>query len=716
MLGPSPRSITAAPPLRSNSIMRRTYARRRCRHDPARQSAIGVRRARRRGLLQHREPVADVAQGTRRRARGAAPPGCPVDDRHARLVRRRRRGRRACPGQQLRAGDRRPQPADPAGRDDRGAARGVPLGRLHLADVRPGHRCPHRHGPSRRRAGLGRRRRRRRRPWHRRRERPPGPLDRRRARRPRPRCRPVPPRGRPPGDRRQPVARRHAPGRDDAAARRRGVGRLQVAARPGRPRLPVAGRAASRWAAAGGELDRAGGRRRLRRPGRLPRRLPARRPPVRSGGPYAARADAGGDRRAGTDPRVGRRAHRRRAPAGDCGHHRPARGPGTRPLGAGQRAGPAPARGARAARGTRRPAARARARGLPRRAAGHEPSHRPAPARHARRRGQAGRCRRRGAARRVVGASTDIPILRQSVAVTYVSFGRRLTDLAAAAPDRPAVSCGEQRLTRRQLDELAAALAHDLAGLGVTLGDMVTIALPNSVDWFVAAAAAWKVGATPQPVAAHLPAPELRAIVELADPAVVLGATAEDAGGRPWLADARPSAEGSGALAELPDVVAPAWKAPTSGGSTGRPKLIVSGDPGLVDLDGTPPLLFQRDGCLVMPGPLYHNGPIVWSCQALMWGGHVVVLPRFDAEATLAAIEAHRADVVYLVPTMMKRIWRLPEEVRTRYDLSSLRVVWHLAEPCPPWLKEAWITWLGAERVVELYGGTEGQMATVITG
>src|SRR5829696_8582886 len=121
MLGPSPRSITAAPPLRSNSIMRRTYARRRCRHDPARQSAIGVRRARRRGLLQHREPVADVAQGTRRRARGAAPPGCPVDDRHARLVqrrraaagarrrpvRRRRRGRRACPGQQLRAGDRR---------------------------------------------------------------------------------------------------------------------------------------------------------------------------------------------------------------------------------------------------------------------------------------------------------------------------------------------------------------------------------------------------------------------------------------------------------------------------------------------------------------------------------------------------------------------------------------------------------------------------------
>ena len=68
----------------------------------------------------------------------------------------------------------------------------------------------------------------------------------------------------------------------------------------------------------------------------------------------------------------------------------------------------------------------------------------------------------------------------------------------------------------------------------------------------------------------------------------------------------------------------------------------------------------DSDGCLVMPGPLYHNGPAVWSCQALLAGNHVVVLPRFDAEATLAAIEEHRADIVYLVPTMMKRIWRLP--------------------------------------------------------
>jgi bile acid-coenzyme A ligase len=124
----------------------------------------------------------------------------------------------------------------------------------------------------------------------------------------------------------------------------------------------------------------------------------------------------------------------------------------------------------------------------------------------------------------------------------------------------------------------------------------------------------------------------------------------------------------------------------------------------------------DRGGCLVMPGPLYHNGPAVWSCQAWLHGLHVVLLPKFDAQATLQAIEEHRGSVLYMVPTMMKRILRLPDEVRLAYDMSSLRVVWHLAEPCPEWLKQAWIDWLGAERIFELYAGTEAQTATIISG
>ena len=299
--------------------------------------------------------------------------------------------------------------------------------------------------------------------------------------------------------------------------------------------------------------------------------------------------------------------------------------------------------------------------------------------------------------------------------MAVISFPRRLAELADQDPDRLAVACGDSTLTRRELDLASNRLAHDLAERGVTLGQMVTIALPNSVEWFVAFVACWKVGAIPQPVSARLPQRELDAIVELTDPPVVIGATQDSVVGRVHLPvgySPDPSIDDS----PLPDVVSPAWKAPTSGGSTGRPKVIVSGDPASFDLDAQLSLGYEPDGCLVMPGPLYHNGPIVWSLLALLRGNTVVVLPRFDAEATLAAIERYRGDVVYLVPTMMKRIWRLPTEVRERYDLSSLRVAWHLAEPCPEWLKQAWIDWLGPERIYELYGGTEGQLTTVITG
>ena len=298
--------------------------------------------------------------------------------------------------------------------------------------------------------------------------------------------------------------------------------------------------------------------------------------------------------------------------------------------------------------------------------------------------------------------------------MAVVSFSRRLRELAEAQPDRAAVTCGGETISRRNLVERGDDLAVYLSGHGVREGDMVTIAVPNSIDWFIAYLATWRLGAIPQPISWRLPQREFEAILELANPSAVVGAEEGSIDGRccvPFGFRA-PSADAS----HLPDTVSPAWKAPTSGGSTGRPKLIVSGDPALIDTETPAPLLLGNDGCLVMPGPLYHNGPGVWSCQALLAGNHVSLLPKFDAEATLAAIQQHRATVLYMVPTMMKRIWRLPQELRDSFDLSSLRVVWHLAEPCPEWLKQVWIDWLGAERIFELYAGTEAQTATVITG
>jgi bile acid-coenzyme A ligase len=299
--------------------------------------------------------------------------------------------------------------------------------------------------------------------------------------------------------------------------------------------------------------------------------------------------------------------------------------------------------------------------------------------------------------------------------VPLVSFAQRLTDLAVSDPHRPAITCGSTTLSRRDLESRANRLARVLSTRGVVASDMVTIALTNSTSWFVAVCAAWKLGAIPQPVSAHMPEPELRAVIELGNPRVVIGVERDVLDGRSEISgDFESMSEVDDS--PLSDAVSPSWKAPTSGGSTGQPKIIVSGDPATFDPDVPSPLHISGHGCTLVPGPLYHNGPILWACMALMYGDHVVVLPKFDAAATLAAIDRHHVEVVYLVPTMMKRIVRLPEIERVGYNLSSLRAVWHVAEPCPIWLKAAWIDWLGPDRIFEVYGGTEGQVATVITG
>ena len=295
-----------------------------------------------------------------------------------------------------------------------------------------------------------------------------------------------------------------------------------------------------------------------------------------------------------------------------------------------------------------------------------------------------------------------------------VSFVNRLRDLAAEAPDSVAITCGDESITRADLVRRGGDLALHLRGLGVGHGDLVTVAVPNSIEWFVSYVGIWMLGATPQPVSSRLPQRELEAIIDLADPPVVIGVEDGAVSGRRGIPVGFVAPPGDASV--LPDVVSPAWKAPTSGGSTGRPKLIVSGDPAEMDENAPLPLLMKKGGCLVMPGPLYHNGPAVWSWQALLNGLRVALMTRFDAEGTLVEIARHRGTVLYMVPTMMKRIWRLPAEVRDRHDLSSLEVVWHLAEPCPEWLKQCWIDWLGAERIFELYAGTEAQTATVISG
>jgi bile acid-coenzyme A ligase len=118
----------------------------------------------------------------------------------------------------------------------------------------------------------------------------------------------------------------------------------------------------------------------------------------------------------------------------------------------------------------------------------------------------------------------------------------------------------------------------------------------------------------------------------------------------------------------------------------------------------------------LIPGPLYHSAPYLTSVRGLFGGNHIVVMSRFDAEETLALIEHHKVEWVVLVPTMMSRISKLPDDVRRSYDLRSLKIVLHLGSSCPAWVKQDWIDWLGADRVHELYGASEGIVETWITG
>ncbi len=299
--------------------------------------------------------------------------------------------------------------------------------------------------------------------------------------------------------------------------------------------------------------------------------------------------------------------------------------------------------------------------------------------------------------------------------MTVKSVSRLISDNAAVNPGKPAITHEDQTITRRELDLNTNRLARAYEQLGVDQDDMVTVALPNSIEFYEACIAIWKLGATPQPISARLPFFEREAIVELANPSLVVGAEPGSHGEKKvlpigWIPD--PSLSDK----PLADKTAKYWKAPTSGGSTGRPKIIVSENPGAFDYSLALPLRQKRDRAQLVSGPLYHNGPFSFSMSGLYLGNHIVVMTRFDAEQTLELIEKHEIDWMMMVPTMMLRIWKLPEQTRNRYNLSSLRIMLHLAAPCPPWLKEEWINWLGGDRIHELFGGTEGTGSTWITG
>lgn len=311
---------------------------------------------------------------------------------------------------------------------------------------------------------------------------------------------------------------------------------------------------------------------------------------------------------------------------------------------------------------------------------------------------------------------------------------------AASAPNRPAVvlAGSGKTVTYRELDDNSARLASALHGLGLRPGDVIALVSDNSVEAFDVYWAALRSGLYITAVNWHLAPEEAAYILRDSGAQAVIVSAEVRAVAEPLVPLVREIAHwyafggkvaGYQSYSELLATAGPRLTDQPRGsemlyssGTTGRPKGIKPRlVPGQVDEPGDPLVgllagVFNivQDDIYLSPAPIYHTAPLKWCASVQALGGTVVLMERFDAEEALAAIERFRVTVTQMVPTMFLRMLQLPDESRTAYDISSLRLAVHAAAPCPPDVKDAMISWWGPI-LVEYYGATEQHGTTVIT-
>ena len=298
----------------------------------------------------------------------------------------------------------------------------------------------------------------------------------------------------------------------------------------------------------------------------------------------------------------------------------------------------------------------------------------------------------------------------------------RPDDQADRAPDSSAVTVPATgaRMTYRTMVDQSKRLANVLRSRGLRPGDHVAIFMTNVPEYFEVVWAARRAGYFYTAINWHLTPGEVRYMLENSQskapivPADLAEVAEQAAVGLPRL-NLRlllgPSRPGWDDYAETvaragTDPLGPELEGQAmlySSGTTGRPKGIihvkvdtarqfgdVAGDILWVNRYG-----LDSSTVTLNVGPLYHAAPLVSAMSTHRHGGTVVLPPKFDAEETLRAIEAHRVTYAQFVPTMFIRLLRLPAEVRRRYDVSSLRAVAHSAAPCPVEVKRRMIEWFG---------------------
>ncbi|MEE9434431.1 MAG: acyl-CoA synthetase [Sphingorhabdus sp.] len=310
---------------------------------------------------------------------------------------------------------------------------------------------------------------------------------------------------------------------------------------------------------------------------------------------------------------------------------------------------------------------------------------------------------------------------------------------AKTHPDKPAIIMADsgEVITFGELDCRSNRMAHLFRSCGFQIGDTAAMCMDNCAEFFDIIWGAQRAGLRLVSISTRLTAPEMDYILEDSGARMLiasasLGETLDSLAGakklQRYISGGRRDGWASlaDALAGMPDTPITDERSGVvmlySSGTTGRPKGVHRPLPEDPDIAG-PFLLAQlaqaafgfTDGSIYLsPAPLYHAAPLGWCAAVTRIGGTIVIMEKFDALASLAAIEKYGITDSQWVPTHFVRMLKLPPAERARYDLSSLKCAVHASAPCPVPIKEAMIDWWGPV-LREYYAATEGNGFTYIS-
>jgi len=304
---------------------------------------------------------------------------------------------------------------------------------------------------------------------------------------------------------------------------------------------------------------------------------------------------------------------------------------------------------------------------------------------------------------------------------------------AAQDPGRLAlVDTEERRWSRAELAAQSNQIANGLRALGLQQGDVVAAILPNCREFIALNLGITQIGLHLVPINWHLAGPEVAYILQDSGARVLLTHEQLAPTVNAALRETRP--EHLFALGNIEGFLDfNAWVAAQNSaipsarvggtilnytsGTTGRPKGVYRRvrasmppercyDPVIATARGFG-IRDEADNVHCLGSPLYHTAPMQWTMQSLYMGHAVVVMNKWEPDRMLDLIEKYRVTTTHMVPTQFVRLLKLPQEVRARYDVSSLKHVVHAAAPCPVEVKRSMMNWWGPI-LHEYYGATEG--------